>query len=212
MIPQTIQELTDNKYSELRYYQANETTGKIVTGSFISKVKELLGKCDINVTEIGEAYNLEMEQAVQLFQTKIGKTPTGILDNTTWQSMILYSQKYSDAVTDYILQESIATGEVSDSPHFTSFFNTSNMKTHRRNYKDIKIVFGNNTMSKTIKNVIMRSVSVEVDTSGNPISEVYEFIAQDIVESDETMDSNKYLTEEDFTSSEIQYKYPYFNQ
>lgn len=210
MIPKTIQELTNNTYTELRYIQSNEITGNLITGDFISKVKELLLKCDVEISTLGQSFNLEMEQAVQLFQTKIGKTPTGILDNTTWQSMILYSQKYSDAVTDYITEEAITTGEASDSPHFTSFFNESNMKTHRRNHKDIKIVFGNNTITKTIKNVFMRSVSVEVDTSGNPISETYEFIAQDITESDETMDSNKYLTQEDFTSSDIEYKYPYF--
>jgi hypothetical protein len=86
------------------------------------------------------------------------------------------------------------------------------MKTHRRNYKDIKIVFGNNTVVKTIKNVFMRSVSVEVDTSGNPISETYEFIAQDIVESDEIMDSSKYLTKEDETSTDITYQFPYFKK
>ena len=38
----------------------------------------------------------------------------------------------------------------------------------------------------------MRSVSTEFDTSGNPIAEVYEFIAQDLTESDEPNDAGKY--------------------
>ena len=38
----------------------------------------------------------------------------------------------------------------------------------------------------------MRGVSTEYDTSGNPISETYEFIAQDLTESDEFRDKEKY--------------------
>ena len=42
----------------------------------------------------------------------------------------------------------------------------------------------------------MRSVTIEVDTSGNPISEIYEFIARDVIESDELYDSIKYTVDE----------------
>ena len=206
-VAQTIQELTGNKYSELSYKQSSVA----VKGNFISEVKRMLNKCDINIKTSGKVFDLELEQAIQKFQSTMGMTPTGILDNKTWQTMILYSNKYSDAVVDDDLEEAIASGEVSDSPHFNSFFGTSNMKTHRRNHKDIKIVLGNNTVIKTIKDVFMRSVSVEVDTSGNPVSETYEFIARDIVESDEIMDSNKYLTDDDKAPSDIKYTYPYFN-
>ena len=53
----------------------------------------------------------------------------------------------------------------------------------------------------------MRSVSVEVDTSGNPISEVYEFIARDIKESDEINDVTRYNGNEDGSSSDIKYNF-----
>ena len=53
----------------------------------------------------------------------------------------------------------------------------------------------------------MRSVSVEVDTSGNPISEVYEFIAQDIIETDEFRDRNKYLYPESIIDMDVKYSY-----
>ena len=204
---QTIQELTNNHYTELLYYQ---DPNMIISGDFIIKVRHMLNKCDIDTVGTGNIFDLDLEQAVQIFQSKMHMAPTGILDNPTWQNMILYAAKYSDSVEDNILETAVENGEVSDSPHYNSFFGTSNMKTHRRNHKDIKIVFGNNTVTKTIKNVFMRSVSVEVDTSGNPISETYEFIAQDIIESDEIMDSNKYLTPEDSTPSDITYTYPYF--
>ena len=56
----------------------------------------------------------------------------------------------------------------------------------------------------------MRSVSVEVDTSGNPISEVYEFIARDIKESDEISDINKYTGTSKIADnpSQVAFAYP----
>jgi hypothetical protein len=55
----------------------------------------------------------------------------------------------------------------------------------------------------------MRSVSVQVDTSGNPISETYNFIARDIKESDASEDYNKYVGEESELSSSSDIKYSY---
>jgi hypothetical protein len=208
-VAQTIQELTNGHYSELVYYQKPEL---IIKGEFVVSIRHMLNKCDINNVGYGDIFDLELEQAIQMFQAQVGMTATGVLDNSTWQNMILYSNKYSDTVTDDTTQTIEESDDVNTSPHYNSFFSSSNMKTHRRNYKDIKIVFGNNTVVKTIKNVFMRSVSVEVDTSGNPISETYEFIAQDIVESDEIMDSSKYLTKEDETSTDITYQFPYFKK
>jgi hypothetical protein len=95
--------------------------------------------------------------------------------------------------------------ELSESPHYNSFFDNDNFKMHRRNHKDIKIVFGNKSITKTIKDVFMRSVSVEVDTSGNPVSEIYEFIARDVIESDEIADVNKYTDMDSYASSDIKH-------
>ena len=58
----------------------------------------------------------------------------------------------------------------------------------------------------------MRSVSVEVDTSGNPISETYEFIARDIKESDEISDVNKYNGNDSHTSSDVNYIFNFNNK
>ena len=55
----------------------------------------------------------------------------------------------------------------------------------------------------------MRSMSVQVDTSGNPISEVYNFIARDIKESDASEDLGKYTGEERIMSSSSDIKYSY---
>lgn len=188
MIAQTIPELTNYQYNELTY---NISTDLIV-GNFIYQICDLLDKCYINIKPTN-IYDYDVANAVAEFQSAIGITPTGILTTSTLQAMILYSDKVNDEIES---GEEVTSGETVDnllqSPHYGSFFDDENYKLHRRNSKDIKIVFGNNSITKTIKNVFMRSVTVEVDTSGNPISEVYEFIAQDVTESDEMNDINKY--------------------
>ena len=188
MIAQTIPELTNYQYNELTY---NLSTNLIV-GNFMYKVCDLLDKCYINI-EPTNVYDYDVANAVAEFQASIGATPTGILTTSLLQSMILYADKVKDEIES---GEEVTSGTTVDnllqSPHYGSFFDDDNYKTHRRNGKDIKIVFGNNSITKTIKNVFMRSVTVEVDTSGNPISEVYEFIAQDVTESDEMNDIKKY--------------------
>ena len=198
----TIQDLTGYMYNELEYKIISP-----VTGSFIGVIQEVLKKCDIAITAGGNEYDLQMQQAVMEFQSKAGIQATGILNNATWRTMLAYATKYQDIIQDIAASEetTVDTGQVS--PHYGSFFDSDNIKNHRKNGKDIKIVFGNNSITKTLKNVFMRSVHVEVDTSGNPISEVYEFIAQDVKESDEPMDVNKYTSPESFVDTKIQYSF-----
>ena len=121
--------------------------------------------------------------------------------------MILYSSKLSDIIEGNGTEEDNEETIENDSPHYNSFFKEDNLKLHRQNRKDIKIVFGSNSITKTIKDVFMRSVSVEVDTSGNPISEIYEFIARDVQESDEITDINKYRDDEPATSADVPYDF-----
>lgn len=192
--PNTIQELTNLEYNELEY-----KISSTVTGQFIDVIKEVLDKCGFDSYTVGNEYGVQMQELIAAVQSKLGKSATGILNNSTWQAMLEYAE---NNCSDTINSDESATDDVIEEtttqlpPHHNPFFDDSNTKTHRKNGKDIKIVLGNNSVIKTLKNVYMRSVSVEVDTSGNPISEVYEFIAQDITESDEPMDANKYILEE----------------
>jgi hypothetical protein len=204
MIAQSIPELTGYEYNELYYNSA----GALITGSFIFQVCDLINQCGINVAPTN-TYNYSVCNAVMEFQEMVGMTGTGILTTNTLQAMILYAQKIlNDTVTDDTETEDDSETIKETSPHYNSFFDDDNLKMHRRNHKDIKIVFGNKSITKTIKDVFMRSVSVEVDTSGNPISEVYEFIARDIIESDELTDINKY-DEEYSTSSDVSYDFSF---
>lgn len=197
---QTVAELTNNEYNELAYSAARP----IITGPFVRQICILLGQCDFDV-ELTDQYDQTVEQAVRDFQSAFGLTANGILDDKTLQAMIYCKDKLSDIVFDESIQDYVAPdAQETGSPHYDSFFHNDRFKQHRQNQKDIKIVFGSANIVKTIKDVYMRSVSVEVDTSGNPIAEIYEFIARDITESDELSDISKYDGIDDLASSDVQ--------
>ena len=202
MAAQSIPELTRYEYNELYYNSA----GTLITGNFMYSVCDLINKCGINL-RVTSTYDDTVETAVAEFQGMVGMSTTGILTTNTWQAMIVYADKMSDVVVDDDDSDDTIEDTTSDSPHYNSFFEDDNYKMHRRNRKDIKIVFGNKSITKVIKDVFMRSVSVEVDTSGNPISEIYEFIARDVTESDEISDINKYDGENGTSPSDIAYDF-----
>ena len=202
MTAQSIPELTNNEYNELYY----DSAGTLITGSFVTEICDLLNKCSVDV-QITDTYDDTVASAVSQFQKKANIKETGILSTSTLQAMILYANEMNDVVNSDEEDVEITVDSLSESPHYTSFFDDNNYKMHRRNHKDIKIVFGNKSITKTIKDVFMRGVTVEVDTSGNPISEVYEFIARDIKESDEISDINKYIGEEALSLSDIKYDF-----
>lgn len=206
MIAQTVSELTNYEYNELCY----NSIFSPVTGEYVYQICELLNKCKIKIKST-TVYDKSVSDAVSQFQEKMGMNVTGNVNNATLQALILQADKMNDIISDDGETIDDSAEEGSESPHYNSFFNDDKYKTHRKNHKDIKIVFGNNSISKTIKNVIMMSVSVEVDTSGNPISEVYEFIAQDIVESDELSDSGQYIENQEESSSIVSYNFPNIN-
>ena len=203
---QTIPELTNYEYNELCYNSA----GTLIVGNYVSRICFLLNRCDIEVPII-EEYNDVVAIAVSQFQEMTGLNITGNLNTSTFQAMILYADKMEDSISSDEESVNETVQELSESPHYNSFFDDEKYKMHRRNHKDVKIVFGNKSITKTIKNAFMLGVSLEVDTSGNPISEVYEFIAQDVVESDEITDANKYTGIEHATSSDVQYNFESIN-
>ena len=212
MAAQTIPELTNYQYNELSYNSASP----IIKGNFVLEICSLLGRCGFDIENTDE-YDDTVSSIVSQFQHLTGMAVTGILTTATYQAMILYAEKnMSNEITDDSTETTSNNLDESDSPHYESFFAQDRYKMFRRNHKDIKIIFGSGSITKTIKDVFMRSVSVEVDTSGNPISETYEFIARDVKESDEISDTIKYtgVNEDVSTSSDVQYTpyiYPFAN-
>lgn len=203
----TVSELTSSRYTELVYNSAPGEDDGPVKGGFVKKVCRILGKCGIDIEE-ANVYGMEVAIAVARFQEMAGMDPTGILNDKTFSAMNAYADmKMTDIIIDEEDEEDGTTESESLYPHFDSYFKEKRFRIYRQNHKDIKIVFGNSTIAKTIKDVFMRSVTMEVDTSGNPVSEVYEFIARDVVESDEISDKGKYATPESYAPADIKYNF-----
>lgn len=183
----TVKDFTDD-VTEIKYGD---------TGPYMLAIRDLINKAGIDIYnkysyEDINVYDEGVEQAVIEFQGKNGLKETGIIDDTTLNTMINVANNLSDIIYSEGIEDIIPDTAITDNPHFDSFFSNINTKDPRKNNQDIVIILGNNSIVKTIHNVYMRGVSTEYDTSGNPISETYEFIAQDLTESDEYRDKEKY--------------------
>lgn len=183
----TVKDFTDD-VSEIKYGDS---------GPYMLAIRDLINKAGIDIYnkysyEDINLYDEGVEQCVMEFQKNNGLEETGIIDDNTLNALINVSNNLSDIVYSEGIEDTTTDTSETDNPHFDSFFSDSNVKDARKNNQDIVISLGNNTVVKTIHNVYMRGVSTEYDTSGNPISETYEFIAQDLTESDEFRDKEKY--------------------
>ena len=166
-------------------------------GDAMIKLREMLSKAGISVPYSADptVFDEGLEQAVMEFQRKYKlEKITGIVDYDTRTALSNAIENMSDIIySENVTEEAEAPdSELSGNPHFDSFFSKEYDRDARKNNQDIVIVLGKNSVTKTIHNVYMRGVSTEYDTSGNPISEVYEFIGQDLTESTELKDKDKY--------------------
>lgn len=188
--PTTVKNWSEGKYSTLQ---------RGCNGLPVSNLRDLLNKAGIDMSKYNSSpanyyyYDTSLEEAVSEFQsTSMGISPNGKVDDTTLNALIACANNMSDIIYSDTASQTINDTSDEGNSHYDSFFTTDNKKTGRKNQVDIKIILGDNSIIKTIHNVYMRSVSTEFDTSGNPIAEVYEFIAQDLTESDEPNDVGKY--------------------
>lgn len=181
------------------YAELSKTNG--YQGPAVSKLLTLLDQAGVDLSQYdigdGNIFNYGVEEALKDFQrVSLGmENPSGILDNNTLNALLVSADIMKDLIiaeNNEKVQQSQADANEDGDPHYDTFFSEKNNKFGRQNQQDIIITLGDNTIVKTIRNVFVRGVSVEYDTSGNPISEVYEFIGQDLTESDEDNDLNKY--------------------
>ena len=115
-LPNSISELTNGAYDELEYNQNNE-----IQGNFVIVAKRLLRKCNINIDNENNIYDLSMEQAVMEFQKQINIPQTGILNNRTWNKLVEVAEQRSDTIEDVTNDLNDITEEEDDykpSPHF----------------------------------------------------------------------------------------------
>ena len=213
----SIKDLTNGQYSSLSY----DSTGNNYSGPLVQEVINLMARAGVTVpgpmAVLGGVGSL-FKNMILNYQKKYGLKQTGILDDELLRDIY---KRANDNANNEITDEEENSTSSNDSnynyntstdaydAHYDPFFLNNSDKIYRKNHKDIVISLGDGANTKLIKDVFMRSVSVQVDTSGNPISETYNFIARDIKESDASEDNNKYIGEEKqlSTSSDIKYSY-----
>lgn len=207
----TIRALTNGQYSALGY----DSTGNNYAGPLVQEIVNLIDRAggDVTNTRVSTVGSV-FRDIILNYQKKYGLRQTGVLNDDLLHD--IYNRASTNANNEVNDTDSntdnnntdFANADVYDA-HYDPFFLNNSSKVFRKNHKDIIISLGDGANVKTIKDVFMRSVSVQVDTSGNPISETYTFIARDIKESDASEDYNKYIGEESelSTSSDIKYSY-----
>lgn len=206
----SIRDLTHGQFSSFGY----DSTGNNYSGPLVQEIVNLIDRAGGDVTNtkvsaVGSAFR----NIILNYQKKFKLLKTGILDDNLLHDIYKRANsgannEINDSSNDNNDNNNSASSDLYDA-HYDPFFLNNSSKVYRKNHKDIVISFGDGANTKTIKDVFMRSVSVQVDTSGNPISETYNFIARDIKESDASEDYNKYVGEESelSTSSDIKYSY-----
>lgn len=205
----TIESLTNGEFKTI----TNSSTGVKYKGALISAVVDLISKtmADVSDTNI-KTSGIAFKNIILNYQKKFGLKETGVLDDNLLHDIYKRAQETSsDTIEDDEENDEEYSGDSNLNPHYDPFFLNESGKIERKNNKDIIISFGGGTNRKIIKNVFMRSVSVQVDTSGNPISEVYNFIARDIKETDASEDLNKYIGEESDLNASSDIKYDFDN-
>lgn len=207
----SIRDLTHGQYSSLGY----DSTGNNYSGPLVQEVVDLIDRAGGDVTNTRvSAVGSTFRNIILNYQKKYGLKETGILDDALLHDIYKRATSNANNEIDYTADSddnsnnNFVSSDVYDA-HYDPFFLNNSSKVYRKNHKDIIISLGDGANTKTIKDVFMRSVSVQVDTSGNPISETYNFIARDIKESDASEDYNKYVGEEGQLSSSSDIKYSY---
>lgn len=112
-------------------------------------------------------YNL---LANSIYEGNVDLSPTNISNSTS--NVGKFSGKYGRSTNDTFF---------SNSGYSDSYF--KNINTLRKSKFDIEIIYGaKGSKSRKIIDVIPVSLSQEVDASGEPIYDVYEFIAKDVID------------------------------
>ena len=210
----TIYELTGKERSEISYNSAAKTQDNY---PFLKEVCVMLRKLGFYKGEDTTEFTMGLWNSIKSFQYKyLNKTHTGTLNNDTLEKLYNLSQEAAPTTIGGDANDNISdstdnsnTGDSSVLAHYDPYFDQRNQKRFRKNKQDINIILGDGTIVKTIKDAYMRSVSVEVDASGNPISEIYEFVARDIIETDEANDPVKYTSIADYAAADFATKYDF---
>lgn len=147
------------------------------------------GQVDNNTFDmlVGNKTSFTNNQNIMLNAIKTTSIPTAsnvISDINNIESI----KKTTASLTDYISNTAPVNPQIiipiaDNNNNNDSFFNSNNTDLLRQDDIDISITYGTNqTHKKTIKSAKFRSIGQQIDANGNPIYEIYEFIAKDLLE------------------------------
>ena len=192
---------SDGKYGKIRVRQDSQTyrykAGQrpATSQELIEVGRKLAVLGYLSAREIGNTYNLTYYQAVKAFQKDFlsGTACDGVLTSHTMKALEAEALGKMQAQIPSVAR---ATGQARSSSDSTvkdneidSFFSHHKQTLLRRQGYSILIEIGDQEQYlKALLDVRLRSKSVAVDASGNPIAEVYEFIARDLRENTEASD------------------------
>lgn len=136
---------------------------------------------------IGKAYDYNYSVAVKAYQKSKGLNADGQLT----ENLIKQLEADCSAKLAHTTPPNSQTNRSTDVNLFIedSFFSEQRESVLRNGGYSIVMVIGDDHQyTKTITGVRMRSKTIQVDGSGNPIMETYEFIAKDLKENTEPTD------------------------
>ena len=136
-------------------------------------------------SDVDSWFGPNTEKAVKEFQKNNALQVTGEVDKATWEKLFSIDIESDDSENSTETDTQYDTDITYGSNNYDSFFNENNNELFRKNNNDITITYGNGYKYKILKNVIFRSKTQQVNANGEPIADVYEFIARDLIESEE---------------------------
>lgn len=182
--------MSNKSYPNVLYYNNSSNPYK---GENVKLIQmQLCARGFLTNSDVDGWFGIKTENAVKEFQSKNNLTVSGIINEATWNALFNGSgSEPTDNTTNNNSSNSERTNNkiIYGSNNSQSFFNENNTELFRTNNNDITITYGNAYKYKVLKNVIFRSKTQQVNANGEPIADVYEFIARDLIESEEN--SNK---------------------
>lgn len=147
---------------------------------------------------ISRYYTIHYHYAVRKFQRANKMPASGICDNNIKGTLNAQYDRYLKEQKDQA-DSTVSSGGHSNSNEVhpaednqyleESFFSAKRDDTFRRNNYNIVIQIGDDDQHvKAITGVRLRSKTIQLDASGQPISESFEFIAKDLKENTEPTD------------------------
>lgn len=147
---------------------------------------------------IGRYYTINYHYAIRKFQRDNKMPASGICDNNIKGILVAQYDKHLKEQGDQSDSTVSSGGHNNSNASYPreenqyieeSFFSTKREETLRRNDYNIVVQIGDYDQHvKAITGVRLRSKTVQLDASGQPISETYEFIAKDLKENTEPTD------------------------